>query len=247
MSNIDYALAYASMGWNIFPVWSCNDQGICHCNLREKCKSAGKHPHGELAPGGHLEATKDEATIKRWYGSDSDAGIGVACDRSGLVVLDIDPRNGGLESLAKLEAQFGPLKSNCVADTQGGGVHRIFRADRTQLPYPSTLGPGLDIKHHGYICVEPTQGPKGLYKWRDGHKPQSAGEITPAPMCFAQINTKLVLANKPSNFKPGSVIVAPQVYVELQLALTVIPPEIGYSDGWFKILQGLSLLNCNAK
>lgn len=243
MSNIDYALAYASMGWHIFPVWSCNDQGICHCKFGGKCKSAGKHPHGELAPRGHLDATKDEATIKRWYGSDSDAGIGVACDRSGLVVLDIDPRNGGLESLAKLEADFGPLKSNCVADTQGGGVHRIFRADKTQLPYPSTLGPGLDIKHHGYICVEPTQGRKGLYKWRDGHKPQSAGEITPAPMCFTQINSKLVLADNTSNFKPGSVIVAPQVYIELQLALTFIPPEIGYSDGWFKILQGLSRLH----
>lgn len=132
MSTLTFALAYAEIGWAIFPVWSSSEQGHCRCPKGKDCQSPGKHPHS-LVTHGHLDATTDEDTIKHWYENDPDAGIGVSCDGSGLVVLDIDPRNGGWESLAKIETEIGPLTSNCVADTQGGGEHRVFRADITDL------------------------------------------------------------------------------------------------------------------
>ena len=60
--NVDYALAYARLGWHVLPVWSVDAQGQCRCGRphNEKGHTPGKHPHTELAPHGHHDATVDE-------------------------------------------------------------------------------------------------------------------------------------------------------------------------------------------
>ena len=50
------------------------------------------------------------------------ANVAVATG-SGLLVIDIDPRNGGNELLIKLEAELGPLPSTHTVRTGGGGEH----------------------------------------------------------------------------------------------------------------------------
>jgi RecA-family ATPase len=182
MSNkqpLVYALGYAKLGWNVLPVWSVDDHGQCRCGRpnHEKGHKAGKHPQSDLVAHGHHDATTDEATIRDWWATDPDAGIGIELSTSGLLALDIDPQNGGDESLRALEAEHGVLHSDCTAVTQGGGEHRLFSADST-LSYPGTLGAGLDLKHHGYICVAPTSGPSGIYQWEAGRSPLS--KSTPA-------------------------------------------------------------------
>src|SRR5579875_2962345 len=86
------ALSYARRGWHVFP-----------------CRPRAKDPDGRLAPRGHLQATTDEATIRRWWAASPHANIGIACGPSGLIVLDIDPRHGGDENLRDLLARCGPL------------------------------------------------------------------------------------------------------------------------------------------
>lgn len=171
---LDYALAYARLGWAVLPVWSVDEHGRCRCGRpnSEKGHKPGKHPLSSLVPHGHHDATTDEQTIRDWWATDPDAGVGVHLAASGLLALDIDPRNGGRESLAALEAQHGVLHSDCSAATQGGGEHRLFRAD-PEMVYPASLGPGLDLKHHGYVCVAPTLGAEGEYRWTDGRSPLS--------------------------------------------------------------------------
>ena len=181
---LDYALAYAKLGWNVLPVWSVDDHGQCRCGRpnHEKGHKAGKHPQSDLVPHGHHDATTDEATIRDWWATDPDAGIGIELSTSGLLALDIDPQNGGDESLRALEAEHGVLHSDCTAVTQGGGEHRLFSADST-LSYPGTLGAGLDLKHHGYICVAPTSGPSGIYQWEAGRSPLSkSNPAQPSPL-----------------------------------------------------------------
>lgn len=173
-TTLDYALAYAKLGWHVLPVWSVDSDGECRCGrpAGDPGHKPGKHPHSKLVPHGHHDATIDEDTIKDWWSTDPNAGIGVSLAHSGLIALDIDPQNDGRESLAKLEAEHGVLHSECVAKTQGGGEHRIFKAD-TELSYPGTLDKGLDLKHHGYICVAPTLGVSGDYSWKAGASPLS--------------------------------------------------------------------------
>ena len=183
-TTLDYALAYARLGWAVLPVWSVDEHGQCRCGRpnNEKGHKAGKHPQANLAPHGHQDASTDEQVIRDWWAVDPDAGIGISLADSGLLALDIDPQNGGHETLAALEAEHGVLHSDCTATTQGGGEHRLFRAD-PEMTYPGSLGKGLDLKHHGYICVAPTLGPSGAYRWESGRSPLSQSRpATPSPL-----------------------------------------------------------------
>jgi hypothetical protein len=171
---VDYAVAYARFGWHVLPVWSVDQQGQCRCGKphNEKGHTPGKHPQTNLVPHGHQDATTDEQVIRDWWAVDPEAGIGISLAASGLLALDIDPQNNGRDSLAKIEAEHGVLHSDCTAITQGGGEHRLFIAE-AGVTYPGTIGKGLDVKHNGYICVAPTLGPSGDYRWAAGRSPLS--------------------------------------------------------------------------
>lgn len=218
---LDYALAYARLGWAVLPVWSVDSHGQCRCGRpnNEKGHKAGKHPQSNLVPHGHQDATTDEQVIRDWWATDPDAGIGVSLADSGLLALDIDPQNGGQESLAQLEAEHGVLHSDCTAITQGGGEHRLFKADPA-MTYPGTLGKGLDLKHHGYICVAPTLGPSGDYRWAQGRSPLSqSSPAHPSPLP-ALIASK---ARAPVNYslteRGGVPVATAQTFDDLRSAL----------------------------
>lgn len=119
-------------GFAVFPLWSITPQGGCSCDIYmpsasgEKCVDIGKHPrftnwqHTQPPSDEHLEVV--EAL--------SDTGYGVLT--RGLLVVDVDARNGGLESLAKLNQMLGydiKEKSGFVVSTGSGGgsCHIYFR------------------------------------------------------------------------------------------------------------------------
>jgi hypothetical protein len=52
-----------------------------------------KEPLGGLVPHGVLDASNDEATIRRWWTAKPDANVAVACGPSGLSVVDCDHGN----------------------------------------------------------------------------------------------------------------------------------------------------------
>lgn len=219
--TLDYALAYARLGWYVLPVWSVDDHGQCRCGRpnTEKGHKAGKHPQSELVPHGHQDSTIDEQVIRDWWATDPNAGIGISLAESGLLALDIDPQNGGVESLAELEAEHGVMHSDCTAVTQGGGEHRLFTADE-DMTYPGTLGKGLDLKHHGYICVAPTLGPSGDYKWAAGRSPLSQtrpAKPSPLPQLIAS------KARPPVNYslteRGGVPVATAQTFDDLRSAL----------------------------
>jgi Bifunctional DNA primase/polymerase, N-terminal len=86
---LEWALAYASAGYPVFPVHAIRN-GACSCGGIAGCKP-GKHPVGKLAPRGLLDATIDAGVITSWWHKMPDANIGVPTGRrSGLVVLDVD-------------------------------------------------------------------------------------------------------------------------------------------------------------
>lgn len=224
---LDYALAYAQRGWSVLPVWSVDENGQCRCGRpnTEKGHNAGKHPHTALAPHGHHDASADEAVIREWWATDPDAGIGVSLYDSGLLALDIDPRNGGRESIEALEAEHGVLHSDCTATTQGGGEHRLFTAD-PEMTYPTSLGNGLDLKHHGYICVAPTLGPTGNYKWAAGRSPLSKSQPAQPSALPRLISSR---ARAPVNFslteRGGAPVATAQTFDDLRSALKHVDPD----------------------
>ncbi len=217
-SPLDYALRYAALGWHVFPVWGAKD-GKCKC--RRICKSPAKHPVEHLVPRGQDDATTDEATIRRWYAAMPDAGIAIFMRPSGLVAIDIDPRNGGFETMDEIEVKHGPLVSDVLQYTQGGGEHRIFKiTEGTNIP--GKLGNGVDVKLNGYIVAAPTRGVAGVYDWEASSDPMEGAIPSPLPDWLRNlvpvVKTSEV-ADVASRF-----VTAAQVG-ELRDALAVIPSD----------------------
>jgi len=103
---------------------------------------------------------------------------------AGRVALDIDPRNGGDESLRDL----GPLCDTVTALTGGGGQHLVFRSDG---PIPDRKGarPGLDIIANGYIVAAPSRHISGRhYEWEIGRAPGqiALAQLPPVLVALAQ-------------------------------------------------------------
>jgi len=129
-----YARRYASIGWPAFP-----------------CQPDAKGP---IQKGGFHNATTDEAQISAHWRSYPRANVGL---RAGIAfwVLDVDPRHGGDDALAALEAKHGPLPDTLRASTPSGGTHFYFAPDSRARNTASKLGAGLDTRGHGgYVLAE---------------------------------------------------------------------------------------------
>lgn len=153
------ALELARLGWSVFPIYP-----------------RSKKPF--VASRGYLDATQGEAQIRAWWERVPDANIGIACGASGLVVLDVDPRNGGNESLAALEAKHGPLPATLEARTGGGGRHFYFIGNLRK----GVLGPGLDLQGAGAYVVAPPSVTEGPYTWTTGGAPAPVPSWFGAPL-----------------------------------------------------------------
>jgi hypothetical protein len=188
---LPHALAWVGHQHAVFPLWwpvTHNGQTVCACG-RLCGKQAAKHPHNRLAPHGCHSATLERDTVKRWFERAApDANLGVCTDR--LIVIDIDPRHDGDESLRALEREHGDLPLTWRALTGGGGEHVIFAcpngiaianvvAANMQSP---PLGPGVDIRARGgYIVAPPSRHISGgVYAWSVDHHPRDV-PLAPAP------------------------------------------------------------------
>jgi len=169
-----YATSYAERNWFVVPIHGVRDDHTCTCYRRERCHSPGKHPFARLAPSGVLDASRYVPTVSFWYEACPWMNIGIALGASGLVVVDVDPRNGGHETLAEVLAVHGPLPETLTVKTGGGGEHYYFLdPDRQYSSY--LIGPGLEIKAGNALVVAPPSDHKSgtPYRWVDYDTPIS--------------------------------------------------------------------------
>lgn len=198
------ALSYAARGWYVFPIWSAMD-GTCTCPAAKTCSSPGKHPRG--CKNGLKDASIEAPVIERWYQEFPDAGVAIVCGaKSGIVVVDCDPRHGGEESIDALEAKFGKFPHTVTVLTGGGGSHRFYKHPGVYLKSGANRYgpqfPGVDQKAEGsYVVGAPSRHVSGkqyifeassepdttpladLPQWivdmTRGDAPASVGEIMP--------------------------------------------------------------------
>lgn len=143
---IGAALDYASRGLRVFP-----------------CASAAKRP---LTPNGFKNATTDPGQVHEWWDRWPTANVAIATG-DGLAVIDVDPRNGGHETLAAFVAidHEGEALDTAEVATGGNGRHLYFRAPAGLSG--RVLGPGLDLKAAGgYVVAPPSLHATGRqYVW----------------------------------------------------------------------------------
>ena len=144
------ALDHAQRGWHVIPLHDMS-AGVCSCGDGATCLTPGKHPR--ITKWQHRAST-DRATLAEWWRRWPTANVGIATGaRSGLVVLDVDPRHGGDEQLAAFEAEHGKLPETAAVVTGGGGAH-YFNHPGGDIR-SRKLSPGLELKADGTFVVAP--------------------------------------------------------------------------------------------
>lgn len=147
MSFADAALALAASGFAVFPL-----------------QPRSKEPY----PGsrGFADATTEPARIRAWWGAAPESNVGLR-PPPGVLVVDVDPRNGGDVALRELEAAGHSLPDTLTARTGGGGLHAYYRVP-PDLAWPKEAAPGIDLKgHRSYVLAAPSVHPDTgkLYEW----------------------------------------------------------------------------------
>ena len=162
MTITEYALKYVKdYGYSIVPV-----------NSREKKGSYVKWKKYQ----GHVA---DEAQIVQWFQDYSDAGIALVTGKiSNLIVLDVDPRHGGNETIKGKN-----IPPTVSVNTGGGGYHYYYKypheiSDKLGGKIKNFTGenvdlPGLDLRADGgFIYAPPSLHPSGeRYEFVEGLSP----------------------------------------------------------------------------
>lgn len=195
--RLDAALEFAARGWRVLPL-------------------DGKAPAGRLVRHGVNDATTDLSLIRGWFGYRPDLGVGVATG-DGLVVLDVDPRNGGDRSLdAYLYNHRSRLPRTAEVLTGGGGRHLYFRGPAGVRG--RTIAPGLDVKAAGgYVVAPPSIHPSGReYVWHPDRALGSTGvAILPGWIGAALSAPAPTVSSRPSSADSDDPLgsIAPPAYV----------------------------------
>jgi P4 family phage/plasmid primase-like protien len=164
-TTLQAALLYAAEGLAVFPVNSIGSDGKCTCGRGAACRTPGKHP---LIEDWQHKATSDISTLRQWFRKHPYANIACHVGKSGVAVIDIDPRNGGNESFAQLQHEHGPIAAEMETLTGGGGKHLYFRAP-ADTHLPAKLADGIDLQRGDkYVILPPSLHASGkLYTWAE--------------------------------------------------------------------------------
>jgi hypothetical protein len=164
MSLLDAALTYASWGWPVLPL-----------------VPGGKVP---ATAHGVNDATTDPGTIRQWWAQQPQANVGIAAGRaSGLVVADIDPRNGGDTSWARWLSEHGAGPDGPIALTAGGGEHHLYLY--TPELRSCKLADGVDLLSDGrYFVASPSVVGGREYVWEASSDPLEGVAPPPVPSAW---------------------------------------------------------------
>jgi KaiC/GvpD/RAD55 family RecA-like ATPase len=151
ITKLEAALTYASWGWHVLPLIP---------NDKRPASAHGVH-----------DATTDENQIRAWWAQNPNYNIGIAAgEKSGIVVFDIDPRNGGGDSWDDFTTEHGAVPDGICQLTAGGGEHHI--AQWREGLKSCELRPGVDFLANGrYFVVAPSSVNGRDYTWEESSDP----------------------------------------------------------------------------
>lgn len=175
--STNYLYDFIGAGYRIFGVYGGSDDGGCACGYTE-CKAAYKHPRAsnwQLTPDWSDEQLEGLEACGHF-----NTGYGVLV--SGLLVVDIDARNGGVESYTRLVRDLGielaPNSGLTVQTGSGqGSMHIYYKAPQgVSLIQSHKDYKGIDFKSSGFVIGPGSAHASGnTYEVLNGH-PEEIGE-----------------------------------------------------------------------
>lgn len=147
MTKLEHALSLAAKGFKVFPI-----------------APGQKAP--PLLTGWPQRATSDPDIVRDFWIAVPDANIGISCE--GLLVVDVDPKNGGDESYDRLDLVEGFVPT-LTTRTPSGGRHCYYKLPGEGDSVSNSVGtiaPGLDIRSTGgYVVAPGSTVAAGTYEW----------------------------------------------------------------------------------
>ncbi len=142
---------YREAGFRLFGLHGVDSSGVCGCGDPE-CKTLFKHPvisRWQSVPEWSDEQMKTFEEDLGWFNT----GFGVLC--KGWLIVDVDARNGGVESFGRLlrdVPEVGQAAFVVATGSGGGSAHHYFKIDE-QVAIAQHLDsyPGIDFKSSGYV------------------------------------------------------------------------------------------------
>lgn len=180
-------------GYRVFGLYGGNPDGTCKCGNPD-CDAAYKHPiasNWQYTP----DWSDEQLEVMHETGQ-FDTGYGVLV--KGLLVIDVDARNGGVASFDKLCTD---LKTNLLSycglvvstGSGGGSMHLYFSLDtEIALMQKHNDYPGIDFKSSGFVV-----GPGSLHVSGNSYEVMQgdAGQITSVPASLVR------MLKKPDRFR----------------------------------------------
>lgn len=225
---------YIEAGFRVFGIHGVDAKGVCGCGDPE-CPALFKHPvvsRWQSVP----DWSEEQLDTFHQMGH-FDTGFGVLC--SGWLIIDVDARNGGVESFARLCADLpscGSSKFVVNTGSGGGSQHHYFKmSEPAALMQSHEKYQGIDFKASGYVIGCGSMHASGMaYDAERGH-PQDIGE---APTDLIE------MLRKPSHYRVatdgGEIDVDADHIADL---LSHVPAGCGY-DQWIKI--GMAVHHCTS-
>lgn len=216
-SRLDMARQLADAGYHVFP-------------LRPNAKTP-------LTRHGFHDATTDLTQISEWWTRHPNANIGIACGASGIIVADLDIKNG----------VDGPGNWSTIVDgvdhrpavrvsTPSGGTHLLWRGAGVNSSN-GEVAPGVDIKAEGGYIVAPGSEIDGVaYRTSDGKALPRIEELPTASESLksVQASRKAVERRMNDATGPGATIPAGNLLSQLLAE----PAAQGSRNNWLAEVAG---------
>ncbi len=156
-----------------------------------------------MTANGVHDATGDRAQLREWWGRWPHANLGIATGP--FVVVDVDPRHGGDDTLRDLEREHGELPRTVQCLTGGGGAHYYFQPPDGAVKNGPIAG-GVDFKcAGGYVVAPPSLHASGRrYMWEGASDPADT-PVAPCPPWIAALASPKAHAEHAAH-APGSAI-----------------------------------------
>jgi len=213
-------------GFRVFGLYPMDENGNCTCRRGADCEAAGKHP---MAKNWQVTPDWSDEQLEGFDAAGHFNNYGVLC--SGMIVIDVDARNGGVESYNKLvEAVPEVAGAGCIVNTGSGGgsMHLFFRSPAgVALRQKHPDYEGIDFKSSGYVVGAGSMHKSGnRYEMVYG----SPDEIDDAPDALVA----LLAVPKSHRARLGDAEMLDVSDDDIKEMLALMSPDCDY-DTWVKV------------
>jgi hypothetical protein len=207
------ALSYAERGFPVFPI-----------------KPLQKRP---ATRNGFKDASTEVPRVNEWWERNAGFNIGLSCEP--MLILDVDRKNGGDETFARMCSEIGANVFDGVPlVATPGGRHFWFRRPEPPITRHNGILPGIDLLGlNGYAIAPPSVRNDGAYRWAPEFE-DDAEELLPGDLPeFPRIVHDYLLAASAK-----TELVTPSKLVAVRSMTPVVKIGEGARNSWLTSVAG---------